>query len=68
MAQGKDINNMNKLLPEIKMNSNIDVYMIETKDMKKFESNLPKNIEAFKGTLKVHEVNWCKEKETVMQV
>ena len=58
VAQGKDIDNINKLLPEIKMNSNIDVYMIETKDIEKFESNLPKIIVAFKGTLKVHEVNW----------
>lgn len=69
VAQGRDISNINTIVSELKTNcTGINVYKIDGADIAKLDVHLPEDLPVFKGTLKVHEINWSQEKSGILQV
>lgn len=61
VAQGKDVNSYEKLHTELqKQIKNIDIIPVNKSEIQSFTEKTIDNSITFKGTMKVHQVIWCK--------
>nr|CAI5839648.1 unnamed protein product [Callosobruchus analis] len=60
VARGEDIPNYETLLKKLQTLNGILVLPIDEREISEFDSKIPVSLEAFKGTMKVHEALWIK--------
>ena len=61
VAHGRDINNYDTLVQELSVNSkNVFIATVKEEDIIKIDEEVPNNLQAFIGSMKVHQFKWSK--------
>nr|CAI5865054.1 unnamed protein product [Callosobruchus analis] len=67
VARGEDIPNYETLLKKLQTLNGILVLPIDEGEISEFDSKIPVSLEAFKGTMKIHEALWIKTNPFVVR-